>query len=125
MTLAKFRAAILVFVVGFALGLSVFIASRMFVRAILSNDAIAAAEELAPELADGEAGSTGALSCVVRYSYFDLDGRVVASESPGGQAPDHPLTSESDVAGLAEAVSEGRAVVEEASLLASLLGLSE
>ena len=52
MTLAKFRTAILVFIVGFALGLSVFVASRMFVRAILSNDAIAAAEHLAAQLAD-------------------------------------------------------------------------
>ena len=126
MTLAKFRAAILVFLVGFALGLSVFVASRMFVRAVLSNDAIAAAEHLATELADGKPVATdGALSSVVRYSYFDLDGRVIASEAQGSRAPDHPLLSESEAAGIAEAIGEGHAVVEEASLVASLLGLSE
>ena len=69
MTIAKFRAAILVFLVGFSLGLSVFVASRLFVRAILSNDAIAAAEHLAAQLADGKPGTSGgALSSVVRYT---------------------------------------------------------
>ena len=126
MSLAKFRAAILVFLVGFALGLSVFIASRMFVRAVLSNDAIEVAEQLATQLAEGKPQtSDGALSSVVRYTYLDLDGRVIASESPGNPAPDHPLLSESEIAGIAEAISEGHAVVEEPSFVASLLGLSE
>jgi len=125
MTIAKFRAAILVFLVGFTLGLSVFVASRMFVRSILSNDAITAAEHLAAQLAHGKPGtSDGALSSVIRYSYFDLSGKVVASASLGG-ADNLPLMSESEVAGLAEAVGDGGAVVEEASLVSSLLGLSE
>ena len=47
MTISKYKAVIVVFFVGFALGLSVFVASRLFVRSILSSDAIAAAEELA------------------------------------------------------------------------------
>jgi hypothetical protein len=53
MTISKYKAAIVVFFVGFALGLSVFVASRLFVRSILSSDAIAAAEELATQFAEG------------------------------------------------------------------------
>src|SRR5262245_7220121 len=39
MTIPKYRAAFLVFFVGFALGLSVFVASRLFVRSVLDSDA--------------------------------------------------------------------------------------
>ena len=83
MTIPKFRAAIVVFLVGFALGLSVFVASRMFVRSVLSSDAVAAAEELATQLAAGKPiEASGALSSVVSYTYFDLAGNVVASDAP-------------------------------------------
>lgn len=126
MTIHKFRAAILVFLVGFALGLSVFVASRMFVRSILSSDAIAAAEELATQLAKGKPAETsGALSSVVRYNYFNLNGKIVESAAPGGASGEQPLLSESEVAGLSDVVGEGGAIVEEASLVASLFGLAE
>ena len=83
MTIPKYRAAIVVFLVGFALGLSVFVASRLFVRSVLSSDAVAAAEELAAQLAAGKPiEASGALSSVVRYTYFDLSGNVVASDAP-------------------------------------------
>jgi diguanylate cyclase (GGDEF)-like protein len=122
MSIAKLRAAILVFLVGFSLGLSVFVASRLFVRAILSNDAIAAAEHLAGQITDGEvAASDGAVSAVVRYSYLDLAGKVVASKTPSAPAAAHPPFSASEAGG-AEAIG---AIVEEPSLVASLLGLSE
>ena len=97
MTITKFRAAIVVFLVGFALGLSVFVASRLFVRAILSNDAIAAAEQLAAQLGERkfvEAG--GALSSVVRYTYFDLDGNVISSGTPGSVSTEQSILGEAD-----------------------------
>src|SRR6185295_4888707 len=84
MTISKYRAAILVFIVGFALGLSVFVASRLFVRAILNGDAVVAAEELASQLAEGKTPEASAsLSAVVRYTYFDASGKVAASDAPG------------------------------------------
>jgi len=129
MTIPKFRAAILVFIVGFALGLSVFAASRMFVRSILSGDAIAAAEELAGQLAAGKpAEASGALSSIVRYTYFDPDGRVVANASPGardGAQAGHPLLNADEAGSIATLVRDGGAVVEEASLAASLLGFAD
>ena len=88
MTVAKFRAAILVFLVGFALGLSVFVASRLFVAPVLSNDAIAAAEQLATQLAAGKPiEASGALSSVDPLQLLRrCGGKVVASESPGATA---------------------------------------
>ena len=94
MTIPKFRAAIVVFIIGFALGLSVFVASRLVVRSVLSADAVAAAEEVAAQLAKNNAvEATGTLSSVVQYRYFDGDGNVVASESPKGAA-ELPLMSD-------------------------------
>ena len=76
MTIPKYRAAIVVFLVGFALGLSVFVASRLFVRAILSGDAIAAAEELASQLAQGKNPEAGAsLSTVPSCALFPPSAR--------------------------------------------------
>jgi diguanylate cyclase (GGDEF)-like protein len=125
MTIPKLKAAILVFLVGFALGLSVFIASRMFVRSILSSDAIAAAEELAVKLAERQPiEPSGTLSSVIRYTYFDLVGKVIESSAPDGVPVERPLLGEHDAANLSAFVSRG-AVVEEVSLIASLLGLSE
>ena len=54
MTVSKLRAAFVVFLIGFALGVSMFAASRLFVRSVLSADATAAAAELASRLAAGE-----------------------------------------------------------------------
>ena len=126
MTIPKFKAAILVFLVGFALGLSVFVASRMFVRSILSSDAIAAAEALAIELAENKPGEpAGTLSSVVRYTYFDLHGKVIESSAPGATPAEQPLLGEHEAANLSPLVGRGGVVVEEASLVASLLGLSE
>ena len=95
MNRAKLRAAILVFLIGFALGLSAFVASRMFVRAVLSNDAIAAAEELAAQLAAGKPiQASGALSSVIRYSYFDAGGGIVTSKSSDAILSGKPLIAE-------------------------------
>ncbi len=126
MTIPKYRAAIVVFLVGFALGLSVFVASRLFVRTILSGDAIAAAEELAAQLADGKTIETsGALSSVIRYTYFDLNGKVLASDAPGGPSAQPPRLNATEITDLAGVVDNGGAIFEEASLLSSLFGLSE
>ena len=98
MTIPKFRAAIVVFLVGFALGLSVFVASRLFVRAILSSDAIAAAEELAAatRAKASRSRASGALSSIVRYTYFDLGGKVVASDAPAGETASAHCSSEGE-----------------------------
>ena len=129
MTIPKFRAAILVFLVGFALGLSVFVASRLFVRAILSGDAIAAAEELATQLAD-EASAvepSGALSSVVRYTYFDLDGKVVASDVAGRRRRASRSAAERKRSRRARRAPSARAAPSSRKRRssASLLGLSE
>ena len=50
MSIPKFRAAIIVFIVGFALGVSVFAATRLFVRSVLNGDALQAARELGAEV---------------------------------------------------------------------------
>ena len=122
MNRAKLRAAILVFLVGFALGLSAFVASRMFVRAILSNDAIATAEELAAQLTAGKPiQASGALSSVIRHSYLDADGGIVTSKSSDAILSGKPLIAEGEIA----ALSSGGPIVEETSLTSSLLGLSE
>ena len=126
MTIPKYRAAIVVFLVGFALGLSVFVASRLFVRAILSGDAIAAAEELASQVAEGKNPEAGAsLSTVVRYTYFDADGKVVSSGTPGNASAEEPALNANQVGTLADIAGAGGAIVEEAPLLSSLFGLSE
>jgi hypothetical protein len=75
MTLAKLRAALLVFLVGFALGLSVFAASRLVARSVLTEEARSAAESIAERLARGDEVELGdPLSPVVGYSFFDADG---------------------------------------------------
>lgn len=125
MTISKYKAVILVFFVGFALGLSVFVASRLFVRSILSSDAIVAAEELATQFAEGKPIATsGALSSVVRYTYVDANGRVVASGNPGAPTAVAPSGLETDLRHLAGEAQTG-AIVEEAPLMASLFGLAE
>ncbi len=126
MTIPKFRAVIVVFLVGFALGLSVFVASRMFVRSVLNGDAIAAAEGVAAELAAGEPveSATGVLSSVVRYTYFDLNGNVIASASPGG-AGAQPMLGNVDPSRLSAVSLAGPTVIDDAPLVAGLLGLAE
>src|SRR5689334_9630121 len=92
MTIPKYRAALLVFLVGFSLGLSVFVATRLFVRVILTNDALAAAGELAADLANGKDPKAGvSLSTVVRYTWFDTDGKAVDSGAPEAGAGQHQL----------------------------------
>jgi diguanylate cyclase (GGDEF)-like protein len=124
MTISKYRAVIVVFVVGFALGLSVFVASRLFVRAFLSGDAIAAAEELAGQLADGRTViPTGAVSSVIKYTYYDLDGYIIASASRAG-SPDSAI-SEEDRDRLADMALRRGAVIDDMPLVPSLFGLSD
>jgi diguanylate cyclase (GGDEF)-like protein len=126
MTVSKFRAAIIVFLIGFSLGLSVFAASRLFVRSLLSADAVAAASELADRLGRGESvEAVGSLSSVVRYTYFDADGAIVESRAfaPATQ----PLSGlgAAEVERISEIAATGGAVVAHAPLLPSLFGLSE
>src|SRR5690349_10183119 len=98
MTHSKYRAVFVVFLVGFALGLSVFVASRLFVRAILSGDAIAAAEELASQLAEGKTPAASAsLSTVIRFTYFDTAGKVISSGAPKNGAAEQPTLDEAEL----------------------------
>ncbi len=125
MIIPKFRAAIVVFLVGFALGLSVFVASRLFVRSVLNDDAVSAAEQVASEIARGGAVEPSrALSSVVRYTYFDLSGKVVASTAPGGSGAQSAL-SEADASSLASVARAGGGVVDSAPLVPSLFGWSD
>lgn len=125
MTIPKFRAAIVVFLIGFALGLSVFVASRLFVRSVLNSDAIAAAEEVAAQLAKNvDVESTGALSSIVRYKYYDRDGKVVASDAPNGAA-EQPALSEAERNRVTNLASTSGSVIDDAPLLPSLFGLSD
>ncbi len=126
MTVPKLRAAIVVLLVGSALGLSVFAASRLFVRSTLGAAAVSAAEAMAERLAAGdEAAAGGALSSVTRYSYRDLDGRVLDSSEPVPDAADPPGLSGGEIAAAHRRAAEGDALVAEAPLGPSLLGLAE
>jgi diguanylate cyclase (GGDEF)-like protein len=126
MTVPKSRAAVIVFVIGFALGLSVFASSRLLVRSVLGADMEGAAVELASRLAgQGPVEATGRLSSVVRYAVFGSDGKLVRSvdlapsrESPG----DVPASS---MHAAVVAAERGAPVVEHAQLLPALLGLIE
>ncbi len=125
MSIPKFRAAVIVFLVGFALGISVFAASRLFVRSVLDGDAIVAAQELAANLARGRPiAASAALSSVVRYSYFDLDGNVIESAVPGRSLSSQPELTQADRPDLARLVARGGIVMEDSPLLPSLIGLS-
>jgi diguanylate cyclase (GGDEF)-like protein len=124
MTVSKYRAVIVVFAVGFALGLSVFVASRLFVRAFLSGDAIAAAEELAGQLAEGRTVTpTGAVSSVIKYTFYDLDGAIITSASRAGTS--EPEITEDDRTRLADMALRQGSVIDDMPLLPSLFGLSD
>ncbi len=126
MTLPKLRAAIIVFLIGFALGLSVFAASRLFVRSVLTADAISAAQDLAERLADGTpVEAAGTLSSIVRYTYFDPRGTITQSRTLGDTAGARPSLRPEQVAVLREAALERGGAVAHAPMLTSLLGLTE
>src|SRR5687768_9204942 len=123
---AKFRAVTIVFIVGFALGLSVFAASRLFVRSVLSTDAAVAAEELAARLAEGKkAQPRGRLSSILRYTRFGADGEIVEVVDLGAGARSGPDVVQSHQRRAAERARDGAVVVEHAALLPSLVGLAE
>ncbi len=123
MSIPKFRAAIVVFLVGFALGLSVFAASRLFVRSVLNSDAVVVAQELAATLSTGQpAGGSAGLSSVVRYTYYDLDGNIVESEAPGGPDESRLVLSEAERESLSVLLAQRSVVIEDASILSSILG---
>ncbi len=125
MTIPKFRAVMVVFLVGFALGLSVFVASRLFVRAVLNGDAIAAAEEVAGQLANGaKVEPSGALSSILQYAYYDLAGKVIAEATPHGVAPQAPLSA-GDASAITGIARQGGSVIGGAPLLPSLFGLAD
>ncbi len=122
MSITKFRAAIIVFVVGFALGASVFLASRLFVRSVLNNDAMLAAEELAADLGIGRSIDTSAaLSSVIRYTYFDLNGTVIESASPGIEGEGAQINVPEGL-NPSEIVRDGGAFIDESSPLFSFIG---
>jgi diguanylate cyclase (GGDEF)-like protein len=126
MTIPKLRAAIIVFLVGFALGVSVFAASRLFVRSILSADAISAAGEVAARLANAEGvEAVGTLSSVLRYTYFGADGTIVESRALAPQARPASSFSGAEIQRISQLAAEGGAIVAHAPLLPSLFGLSE
>ena len=121
MSIPKWRAAIVVFLVGFALGLSVFAASRLFVLSVLNGDAIATAEELAGDIVRGEPVATSAaLSSVISYTYFDLQGDVIETASLGDSG--YADLSAAERGGLTSLAAKGGAVIEDVSLLVSLIG---
>ena len=123
MTFSKLRAAAIVLCVGFALGLTVFAASRLFLRSVLTADAVAAAEQLAAQLAAGRAVPPEALGSVIRYAFFSPDGELLES---GGAAPASPAADpmRDGLRALAERPA-GSVAVSHAPLWPSLLGLSE
>ena len=122
----KARAALAVFIVGFALGLSVFAASRLFVRSVLSADARAAAEEIAIRLADGERiEAAGTLSTVLAYSVLDDEGAVVRTEALAEGGRLRAETSAAEMQQASERARRGEAVILQAPLLPSLFGLAE
>ncbi len=124
MTITKFRAVVVVFIVGFALGLSVFVASRLFVRSVLNSDAISAAEEAAVELAQNRSiESTGAFSTIIRYTYFNTAGNVVSSAAPGAGEP--AKLSDFTPGQLNDVALKRGAVIDDTPLLPSLFGLSD
>jgi diguanylate cyclase (GGDEF)-like protein len=126
MNMPKFRAALIVFLVGFALGLTVFAASRLFVRSVLTADATAAAEELARRLADGsEIEATGPLSIISRYTHLDATGAVVKSASLRSSPQAEPGAGSTEMASATESARSGKAIVTHAPLFTSLLGLTE
>ena len=126
MPISKLRAAVIVFLVGFALGISVFAASRLFVRSVLNGDAVLAARELAANLAAHKPiGASGALSSVVRYTYFDRDGNVIDAATPGQTGTEQPEMSADERAGITGLAAKGGAVLEDVPLLPSLLGLAD
>jgi diguanylate cyclase (GGDEF)-like protein len=125
MTAQKLRATILVFIVGFALGLSVLASSRLVIRSVLGADLELAAGEVAQQLAeDDRVAATSALSSVLRYSYFDANGELIRSADLGSGTPT-PGTSDPGMQRSAEAALAGKTVMEHAPLLESLLGLTD
>lgn len=126
MSASKLRAAVVVFFIGFALGLSVFAASRLFVRSVLTADAIAAAQELAHRLATGESIATaGPLSSVVRYTYLNPAGDVLESRALTSAAEGGPAIDAAGIERVLRLAAEGGALVTQSPLLPSLFGLSE
>jgi diguanylate cyclase (GGDEF)-like protein len=125
MTSPKLRAALVVFFVGFSLGLSVFAASRLFVRSVLTADAVAAVQDLAGRLARGEpVEAIGTLSSIVRYTYADRAGSIVESRVLGASGEARGTLPYAERLGLSLSALE-RTTVSHAPILPSLLGLSE
>jgi len=118
----KLRATIVVLIVGVALGVSVFAASRLFLRPMLIADAHSAAEELARRIGAGDAvEANGALASVVRYVQFDSGGEKIADVRLSRQSPEPIPAGEGQVAGLA---AVGRDLLLETPYLAEFAAAS-
>jgi len=123
MTVSKPRAAIIVFLIGFLLGLSVFAASRLLALSMLADDAILAAEEVAARLSAGEqVEATGALSAVLGYTRFDSNGTVVDTRQFVSRPRPRP-DADRQPAG-AGAAEGGPVILDNTPLIPTLLGLS-
>jgi diguanylate cyclase (GGDEF)-like protein len=118
MNSSKLRLAAAVFLVGFALGLSVFGATRLFVRSMLAHDAIVAAEQLAKQLASGSVPAPGSLFPVTRYVHVDVNGTMVAS------AAISDLDAGARLQAMAGQASAGPAV-SQPGLLPSIFGFAD
>jgi diguanylate cyclase (GGDEF)-like protein len=126
MNVPKLRAALVVFFVGFALGVSVFAASRLFVRSVLTSDARSAVEDLAERIGAGdEIEPTGNLGAIARYSYFRPDGSLVETRRFDDATETKDTTGEREIRTAARQAANGEIVVTQAPLAASLLGLTE
>lgn len=122
---SKLRATLIVFLVGFALGISVFAASRLFVQSVVNADARATAEELSRRIAAGEpVEATGMLTSLVSYAWFDENGNVlgVREVRPAGRAVANETPPQE---AMAAAAASSEPMMVSPPLLANLIGVSE
>jgi diguanylate cyclase (GGDEF)-like protein len=122
----KLRATLIVFLVGFALGLSVFAASRLFVRSVVSAEAKAVAEELSRRIAAGDAiEPSGSLASLMRYTRFDENGAPTEARNLPAAGPEPGSSGLPRPEAVAAVAARGKSAVVSAPLLPSLLGLSD
>src|SRR5688500_3565734 len=123
MTVSKLRAAIVVLVVGSALGIAVFGASRLFVRSILNAEAVSTAETLADRRGGENNAPADRVSAVQRYVCFDAEGVVLDSAGFGEGAALRSTLDDAEMEAARRRAAEVAAIVLEPPLLPTLLGL--
>jgi diguanylate cyclase (GGDEF)-like protein len=125
MTASKLRVAIVVLLVGSALGTAVFGASQLVVRSMLNADAVSTAEALADRLAGDDDVPADRISAVQRYVYFDADAVVLDSSGFGEGAALRATLNAAEMEAARRRAAEVAAIVLEPPLLPTLLGLAE